>query len=486
MGGHALLPQAPAVLASSKGIMREEPPAALKRRDAWVWTCILAAVAVVAVLGSVIAVYDVRRAVADRREEELRRLKFNAERSAVQIQIQLAESNPPRIEAIRDAQWLREYWQWNLRQQPGRRYATVIDLDGKIVAHSELAREGQQVVLPSQGSGNSLTESMLVESPHDSLAGGFRVLNMQVPIRVHGQTLGTYHSGLDASWLENELAVERWNRTRFWTILVGGTCGIILLSSVAVVRVTRHTARLEHELEAAHTRRVSEMHELVLGIAHEIRNPLNAIRLNLHTLEQVFHDEAALSDDEIAAMLAEMTGEVERLESLMREMLGFARTSGERIEPIDVGAELERTLAFLRPRFDQGHIRAGLDTSLTTCVVAMDRTRLRQVVLNLLNNCCEALNGGGTIEVAVRNLRGQVVITVTDDGPGIAPPERERVFIPFFSTKASGTGLGLALARKFIEEAGGVIACEDHPAGRGCCFRIALPALPAAVPEGVS
>jgi signal transduction histidine kinase len=72
---------------------------------------------------------------------------------------------------------------------------------------------------------------------------------------------------------------------------------------------------------------------------------------------------------------------------------------------------------------------------------------------------------------------------VTDDGSGIAPRDRERIFVPFFSTKASGTGLGLALARKFIEEAGGVIRCEANPRGRGSCFRILLPATHGAVVE---
>src|SRR5207253_602157 len=83
---------------------------------------------------------------------------------------------------------------------------------------------------------------------------------------------------------------------------------------------------------------------------------------------------------------------------------------------------------------------------------------------------------GGFIEIAVHGGRSQVEIIVSDDGPGIAPEDRERVFVPFFSTKASGTGLGLALARKFIEEAGGTIRCEASPLTHGSCFRILLPA----------
>jgi signal transduction histidine kinase len=116
----------------------------------------------------------------------------------------------------------------------------------------------------------------------------------------------------------------------------------------------------------------------------------------------------------------------------------------------------------------------------------MDGTRLRQVLLNLLNNAIEALGDGGLIEVGVRSVRGHVEITVADDGPGIAPQDRERVFVPFFSTKASGTGLGLALARKFVEEAGGTIVCEEGPLRGGCRFRVTLPVSSLAALEAVS
>jgi signal transduction histidine kinase len=247
--------------------------------------------------------------------------------------------------------------------------------------------------------------------------------------------------------------------------------------------VTRHTARLEHELETAEARRVSEMHELVIGIAHEIRNPLNAIRLNLHTVGQVFHDQTALSDEEIGSMLDEMEDEVARLETLMREMLGFARTGGREIAPLDVADEIKRTVMLLRSKLDQHHIELRLDITDEPCRVSIDPTRLRQVLINLINNAVEAIGAGGRIEVAVRSWRAQVEISVIDNGPGIAAEDRQRVFIPFFSTKASGTGLGLALARKFIEEAGGTLRCEESPLGRGSCFRISLPATSGAVME---
>jgi signal transduction histidine kinase len=454
-----------------------------------VWACIFSAVAVVAVLGSIIAVYDIQRAVADRSGDELKRLRNNAERSAGQIESQLQElegsGEEPTLESIRDAIWLRRYWTRNLTLQPGRIYAAVTDREGIIVAHTRREEEGQKIDLPPGGEGGSLFEIELVPTTDEILTAGVRALDQRVPIVVNNVALGVYHTGLDAAWLEGQMADERRSRTTFWFTLVTGTSCVLLLSSVAVVGVTRRTARLEHQLEAANARRVSEMHELVLGIAHEIRNPLNAIRLNLHTVGQVFRDEAQLSDDEIGSMLEEMEGEIERLEALMREMLGFAKTGQKAAGPIDLGDEIQRTLTFLRPNLERQRIAVSLDLPDEPATVAMDAARLRQVLLNLVKNGAEAVGDGGRIEIGVRHVRGQVELTVADDGPGIPAENRERVFVPFFSTKASGTGLGLAVARKFVEEAGGTIACEDSEFHKGSRFRIALPAINPAAVEGV-
>jgi signal transduction histidine kinase len=148
--------------------------------------------------------------------------------------------------------------------------------------------------------------------------------------------------------------------------------------------------------------------------------------------------------------------------------------------------EIRRTLALLRTNLEQRRIEVNLDFADSPCVVAIDATRLRQVLFNLLNNAIDALADGGLIEIAVRSSRSQVEIIVADDGPGVAPEDRERVFVPFFSTKSSGTGLGLALARKFIEEAGGTIRCDESPLRGGSCFRILLPATAGAAVEALS
>ena len=333
--------------------MRAEQLAGPKHSGLKVWACIVAAIAVVAAVGGAIAVHDVHRHVEARREEELWRRQSHAERSATHIASELLEDGTPReLAAVKRARWLRTYWTQTLTRQPSRLYAAVIDLDGTVVAHTNHQQEGRRIDRGERPTAiPSGTER--IEMTDDVLTSSRRAIDVRVPIVQGGEIIGVYHAGVDADWLDQRLAAERLVRARFWSILVSGMCGLVLVSSIGVVRVTQHTARLAHEIEVANTRRVSEMHELVLGIAHEIRNPLNAIRLNVHTVGQVFRDEAALSDEEIAKMLDEMEDEIARLETLMREMLGFVRTSQRTAAPIDVVEEIERTLALLRANLDQ-------------------------------------------------------------------------------------------------------------------------------------
>jgi signal transduction histidine kinase len=477
--------------------MDTQRPAVSRLRGMSVWACVIAAVVLVACIGSAIAVFDIRRDVQTKRDGELSRLVSHAERSASHIATQLAELadasqasrsrvDPTDLWAIRRTRWLRTYWTQSLARQPYRLYAAVVDLDGKVVAHTSRDREHLQIGEEALHNSRLLAGNRFLELRDDVLTGRQRALDVQVPIQQGDKVIGLYHAGLDADWLDEVLDEERDKRSQFWLRLISGMCGVLLLSSVAVVRVTRHTASLEHMIEAANARRISEMNELVLGLAHEIRNPLNAIRLNIHTVGQVFRDEAALTDHEISLMLDEMESEIARLESLMREMLGFVRRSSSKAAPIEVAEEIQRTLTLMRGTLDDRRCEVRVDFSDEPCIVAMDRMRLRQVLFNLLNNALEAQGYGGSIDIQVMAARGQVEISVCDDGPGIAASDRERIFVPFFSTKASGTGLGLALARKFIEEAGGTIHCEGNQRRRGTCFRIVLPASSEEVVEVVS
>lgn len=454
--------------------------------SARVWAYISAAIAVVLVLGVGIAIYDTHGAVSAREAEEISRLRSHAERSAGQIENQLLENPDSNLKLVCRSHWLRSYWKRNLPRETGRLYAAVTDRRGVVVAHTYGNREGLRVApeVASDPSVDNYIDEVLTDDP--VLTPSRRAIDIRVPIYVDGNVVGMYHAGLDVAWLKSLLAEVFRVRVVFWSSVIGAIGCVVLVSSVTIVQVTRHTSRLENELELANARRTMEMHELVLGIAHEIRNPLNAIGLNIHTIDQVFHHAAELPADEIDSMLRETTSEIDRLEGLMREMLGFGRQAKNDAELVDLAEEVQRTVRFLKQKFEDADVGVYIDLPAEIATVSINRTRIRQVLLNLLNNACDAIGSGGRIDVSVRQQRDQIEVSVADNGPGIAHADCERVFVPFYSTKPSGTGLGLALARKHIEEAGGTIVCEPLAERTGCQFKITLPAKIGAVLETVS
>jgi signal transduction histidine kinase len=159
------------------------------------------------------------------------------------------------------------------------------------------------------------------------------------------------------------------------------------------------------------------------------------------------------------------------VEGLMRILLGYARPDAAQNENIDVRHELKSTLDFLRPTLERAdiHVRAQLPD--TAAVIHIDRERFRQIMLNLVNNAKEATGPGGEIRLTVSRQPGSVEIEVADDGPGIPAINRERIFEPFFSTKELGTGIGLPLVRRFVEDVGGSITCSDNKP-RGASFQL--------------
>jgi signal transduction histidine kinase len=260
-----------------------------------------------------------------------------------------------------------------------------------------------------------------------------------------------------------------------WAGVIGGITLVVLLSSLSLYWITRQTTKLEDALELAEARRVSEMSQLVIGLAHEIRNPLNAMRINLHTLERVHRGDASLAPAEVTAMLHESAREIERMEELMRNVLGYARTASTGAATVDLAEEVRAAVAFLKQKLERSEIRAAVSVPEASVPLHTDPARLRQILLNLVANACEALGPGGQITIGVQRLRDRLELTVADDGPGIAPQHRPRIFEPFFSTKPEGTGLGLALVRKFVEEAGGAVDYKPNPAGHGSLFRVWWP-----------
>jgi signal transduction histidine kinase len=209
-------------------------------------------------------------------------------------------------------------------------------------------------------------------------------------------------------------------------------------------------------------------------LAHEIRNPLHALRINLHSLRRAFGGQSRLTADDITASIQDSNNAIDGLDQLMRDLLRFTSADGGQRTEVNLSGELQATLNLLSEELNRREISVELKQSDHPLTVAMDPARLKQVLVNLLTFAQNNAGTKGRIDVSLSNGRQQAELVVIDSGPTLADADRNRIFEPFQATKETGSGLGLALVKTFVEEAGGHARCEPL-APTGNRFSIRLP-----------
>ncbi len=226
----------------------------------------------------------------------------------------------------------------------------------------------------------------------------------------------------------------------------------------------------EAEETVRRTERLAALGQLTAGLAHELRNPLGTIRASAEMLGKRVE-----AKDEIAGELTSyISAEVDRANTLVGRFLDFARPLSLRKVSSDVNAVVERAVgSVVRERGERGvQIHKNLDP--TVKLVDADPDLLERVVVNLIANALEASPVDATVTVKTRQTGEGVEITVLDRGEGVASEHREQIFNPFFTTKATGVGLGLAISARIVGEHGGTIRVDSEP-GRGAVFTVTLP-----------
>ena len=267
-----------------------------------------------------------------------------------------------------------------------------------------------------------------------------------------------------------------------------------ILGAVAIFWVqARHLAeRRALEAIVTHEQRLSAVGNLAAGVAHEVRNPLNAIAIGLQRLRKEFAPAESEAREEYVRFTEIMQAEVGRLNTIVDQFLGLARPSRLILAEEPLVAILEELLTLLSSQALAQKIRVETDLQLGTARVRMDRQQLTHAFMNMLLNAIQAMPGGGVLKVSAYEQPGggrqkaegsktresavlpSAVIEVKDTGPGIPADHLDRIFEPYFSTKEGGTGLGLAMAHKIVEDHGGAIRVESQ-AGSGASFIITLP-----------
>ncbi|MCU0707379.1 MAG: HAMP domain-containing histidine kinase [Pirellula sp.] len=409
--------------------------------------------------------------------------RSHAERTGARIEMELDEGK--KLSDFRQEtlpRWLLRHWQQAAEGRVGRLYSAVTDGEQRILSHSDdlsspntsvgdnafLDKNWQRTPLPHYGAGvHRITDAVLTRNAD--------AIDITIPFQQAGHVVGYYHSGLDRNWLEQQVAAAQRDVIRDWAGIIAAIGLIVLLSSISLYRLGVHTIQLEQALGHAEAKRLADLSRLIVGMAHELRNPLNAVRLNLFTSEKLIRGESPMDPQDAVEMLRESVSEVQRVEDLVEQLLGYARLDTQEQPWIDVKDEIDGTLHFLKQVHEYHRIDIEVSEGLPGLQIRIDRKKFRQIMLNLLQNARQAMPEGGKLRIKVSRVEEYAVLEVEDSGNGISIDQYERIFEPFYSTRHEGVGLGLAVVKSLVENAGGRVSCERGVDLGGMNFRVTFP-----------
>jgi len=280
-------------------------------------------------------------------------------------------------------------------------------------------------------------------------------------------------------FLERQEAIST---TLLVTILGSATLLLALLfnwNRVLSTQVWLHTralsdahSRLESTFdELLVAKKAAAVGHLALGLAHEIRNPLSAIQMNMQMIRKKIEPSGVLSEN-----FSIVDGEIRRLNNLLKDVLDFARSRPLRLETVDLEEIVNRLLQLISQRLAERQIQTDLQLESHVALVC-DPAQIHQVLLNLTLNAIEAMDEikiGRRLGITIYRKDNQAVILVSNTGSGIPKDKCEQLFDPFYTTKISGGGLGLSILQTIVLHHGGSVAVESEP-GQGATFRVVLP-----------
>jgi signal transduction histidine kinase len=249
--------------------------------------------------------------------------------------------------------------------------------------------------------------------------------------------------------------------------------------------VRQRTAALEAEiaererLEKAklQAERLAMVGTIAAQVAHEVRNPLGSITLNLDLIAKEITKLGKAGPfpvQEGHTLVNEMREEVRRIQRVIEDYLRFARLPKLHRKPVNLNDLLKKKLSFMDLAFQNALVELDTEFDLALKTINADPEQLWQAILNLLQNSLEAMPAGGTVAVSTRCENGQALLRVTDTGRGMTEEQQEHLYVPFFTTKPGGTGLGLPLTQRILNEHGARIECASS-AGSGSTFTIYFP-----------
>jgi two-component system sensor histidine kinase HydH len=357
-------------------------------------------------------------------------------------------------------------------------FLAIMDRDGSVLAHSNPRLVGMRVedaAFQGVSTSGQLTGRMV------TLGTGEEVYELTVPFHVPPPGMVGQFDTRQPRYRILRLALHTAparqivHHALIQVGLVGVMVVVLLSLSVWQIRTLRRYLRLQ--AEAAHQERLAALGGMAAVLAHEIRNPLGAIK----GLAQ-FLGEKGAADPTHTEMTQTIAREATRLERLVNDLLAYARPRPPRRLPTDLVASVQEVLALVRPVAATAGVTLRFAVPDGVSKVHADPEQLKQLFSNLVLNGLQAMPNGGSLSVraraisdaAIRNPQSAIVIEVEDTGSGIPEADLPRVFEPFYTTRTKGTGLGLAICRQIVEAHGGTIRVE-RTGPKGTTILVMLP-----------
>jgi len=257
--------------------------------------------------------------------------------------------------------------------------------------------------------------------------------------------------------------------------LIGAAVSILIFIPMAFFYVRKAIEKTKNlEKRAINSERLAFIGTLAGGLAHEIKNPLSTLNINLQLLQEELESMTGENSKRVYRKTQVLQKEVQRLEQILNDFLRFARGQKLELKDHDINEILDEVADFVTPEIKQKKILIlkSYDADLPQC--HLDSNLIKQAILNIIINAEQAMENGGELMIRTSKDKKYIQIDITDTGPGIPKDIIDKIFQVYFSTKKTGTGLGLPTAKRIIEDHRGTISVQSEE-GKGTNFSIKLP-----------